>query len=159
MSPGAGLMPIWSRAVVDKRLDTAAKICAARGAQFTSQRRAVFRLILEARTPITAYELLDLLRVSHARATPATIYRAIEFLVANDLIHKVESLSAFIPCIEVAGHGHAAQFYICQRCGAVAERDNAAVLEALKAAAAEIGFRSGNVIVEVEGLCSACAAR
>ncbi len=144
---------------MDKRLDTAAKTCAARGAQFTPQRRAVFRLILEARTPITAYELLNLLRVSHAKATPATIYRAIEFLVANDLIHKVESLSAFIPCIEVAGHGHAAQFYICQRCGNVAERDNMAVLEALAAAAAEIGFRPANIIVEVEGLCSACAGR
>ena len=145
--------------MVDKRLDTAAKTCAARGAQFTPQRRAVFRLIPEASTPITAYELLNLLRVSHAKATPATIYRAIEFLVANDLIHKVESLSAFIPCIEVAGHGHAAQFYICQRCGNVAERDNMGVLEALAAAAAEIGFRPANIIVEVEGLCSACAGR
>ncbi len=159
MARGAGVMPTCSRAIVDKRLDRAAKICTARGTQFTPQRRAVFRLILEARTPITAYELLNLLRVSHANATPATIYRAIEFLAANDLIHKVESLSAFIPCIDVAGHGHAAQFYICQRCGAVAERDNTAVLEALEAAAAEIGFQSANIIVEVEGLCSACARR
>jgi len=143
---------------VTKRLDAAAFTCAQTGKKFTALRRAVFGLILEARTPVTAYELLDRLRVSHKGATPATVYRALEFLLDNDLVHKVESLSAFIPCADAGQHDHAAQFFICRHCGKVAEIEDEAVVEALGHAAAKLGFRAGNIIVEAEGLCADCLA-
>jgi len=143
---------------IEQRLAAAAAACEQRGTQFTVQRRAVFGLILAANKPVTAYELLDRFRATHKAATPATIYRALEFLLANDLIHKVESLSAFIPCIDADHHDHAAQFYICRRCGAVAERDDHAVIHALEAAASALGFQPDSIIVEVTGLCAICAA-
>jgi Fur family zinc uptake transcriptional regulator len=147
-----------SSAKIEQRLDDAAAACERRGTQFTAQRRAIFGLILQANKPVTAYELLDQMRPTHKAATPATIYRALEFLLANDLIHKVESLSAFVPCIDADHHDHAAQFYICRQCGAVAERDDHAVVHALEAAARSIGFQPETIIVEVTGLCAKCAA-
>ncbi|MDD2876499.1 MAG: Fur family transcriptional regulator [Acidiphilium sp.] len=143
---------------VEKQLDQAALACAQQGKQFTALRRAVFALILQAKTPATAYELLDRLRATHKAATPATVYRALEFLSENVLIHKVESLSAFIPCAEAARHNHAAQLYICRQCGTVAEHEDRAVAQALGAAAAKLGFQPANIIVEIEGVCARCAA-
>lgn len=153
------MMVARSRTSVEKRLQAAASTCTRRGTQFTALRRAVFSLILEARNPVTAYELLDQFRSSHKAATPATIYRVLDFLLANELIHKVESLSAFIPCADDDHHGHAAQFYICRQCGTVTERDDDTVLHALGQAGDAIGFRPETIIVEVTGLCAACASR
>ncbi|HQT61001.1 MAG: transcriptional repressor [Acidiphilium sp. 37-67-22] len=154
-------MPSRPSATIERRLDEAAAACAAAGRQLTRQRRAVLGLILAAEGPLTAYELLDRLRESHRGATPATIYRALEFLIAADLVHKVESLSAYVSCADPAGeaqgHTHAAQFFICRQCGAVAELEDEAVAAALEAAAARIGFAAGSAIVEVGGLCAACA--
>lgn len=142
----------------EARLDAAERDCANHGRKLTAQRRAVFGLILDAGKPLTAYELLDRLRETHKNATPATIYRALDFLLEADLIHKVESLSAFIPCVDEGAHDHPAQFLICRNCGTVAEIEDAGISAALQKAAAKLGFQPGGSIVEVKGLCATCAA-
>ena len=144
-------------------LDQAAARCAARGAQLTPLRREVLRLVLEAEQPLGAYALLDQLRGSRGAAAPPTIYRALDFLLEQGLIHKLERLNAFTPCVE-AGHAHAGcgpdhphQFLICRQCGATTELTDAGVAHALEAAAARAGFRVERMTVELEGLCAACA--
>ena len=96
-----------------------------------------------------------------AAPPPPTIYRALDFLQAHELIHKIERLAAFIPCADAGhpGHDHAAQFLICRRCGTVAELEDQAIATALNAAAALRGFQPGNAVVEVVGLCGRCAAQ
>ncbi len=143
---------------VQARLDAASALCVRRGVRFTPLRRAVFELVLSAGGPVTAYELLERLRAGHRGATPATVYRALEFLLAARLVHKVESLSAFIPCIDDEQHDHAAQFFICARCGAVAEIEDRAVAQSLAQAAERLGFLVSASMVEVSGVCAACAA-
>ena len=138
------------------RLDAAASLCAGRGQRFTAQRRAVFELVLLAAGPITAYELLERLRTASPSATPAAVYRALEFLMTARLVHKVESLSAFIPCVDDDHHDHAAQFFICAVCGTVAEIEDQAVARALAHIASQLGFRVTASMVEVSGVCAAC---
>ncbi len=138
-------------------LDAALVACARKGIQFTDLRRQVMRLILEADGPLTAYQLLARLKESRSNATPPTIYRVLDFLLQEHLIHKVERLNAFIPCIETNhAHGHPVQFLICRQCGAVAEIEDAAVSAALQHAALGKGFHPGHATVEVEGTCAAC---
>ncbi|OYW08562.1 MAG: hypothetical protein B7Z53_04500 [Rhodospirillales bacterium 12-71-4] len=91
---------------MEAALDRAAASCTRHGAQLTELRRQVLRLVLEAEQPIGAYALLDRLRRARRGAAPPTVYRALDFLLAQGLIHKVERLNAFIGCEEV-GHGHA----------------------------------------------------
>lgn len=150
------------RPATEHRLDAAETACLQGGRRLTALRRAVLGLVIEADKPLTAYELLDRLRLSHKGATPTTIYRALEFLIEAERVHKVESLSAFIPCADPAreahAHAHAAQFFICRNCGTVTELEDEGVAAALAAAAASIGFSAGAAIVEVKGLCAACAA-
>lgn len=140
------------------RLDEAASACAGNGAQLTELRRAVLSLVLEADGPLTAYQLLDKLKETKRNAVPATIYRALDFLQTQRLIHRIEKLNAFIPCTEADHHHHAAQFLICRMCGTVAEIEDHAVLHALEQAAKRQGFRPGNAVIEVDGICAACAA-
>ena len=143
-------------------LDRAASSCMARGAQLTELRRQVLRLVLEAKQPIGAYALLDRLRGERRGAAPPTVYRALDFLLEQGLIHKVERLNAFVGCAEEPGHGHSHahphphQFLICGRCGATAEICDEAVAGAVAAAAARAGFAAHRTTVEVEGLCARC---
>lgn len=139
------------------QLDAAEKLCTRNGAQLTALRRAVLDLILRAEAPLTAYQLLDQLKATRKSAVPPTIYRALDFLIANRLIHRIERLNAFIPCAET-DHDHAdAQFLICRTCGAVTEIEDHGVSEALAKAAAAQGFRPSRAIVELDGVCAACS--
>jgi len=150
-------------AEVSAALARAAVICGERGAQLTPLRRQVFSLILEADAPIGAYALLDKLRGLRAGAAPPTVYRALDFLIEQGLVHKLERLNAFTPCVEAGhghdhGHEHPHQFLICSRCGATAEICAPAVSAAIEAAARAEGFSPAGATVEVVGVCGACAA-
>jgi Fur family zinc uptake transcriptional regulator len=149
-------MSAKGRRGVAAQLDQATQACTQAGAQMTELRRAVLRLILEAEGPVTAYVLLDRLKKTHKGAVPPTIYRALDFLMAQRLIHKLERLNAFVPCAET-GHQHVAQFLICRECGTVAEIEDRAAAKALEHAAARAGFRPRHAVVEVEGTCAACS--
>ena len=141
-------------------LDRAAERCARRGARLTEIRRRVLALIIDGGGPLGAYALLDRLKAERANATPVTVYRALDFLMAHGLIHKIERLNAFIACADGAEHAHqhAAQFLICHTCGMVAELEDPSIAEAIKRAAGETGFRPDRATIEVEGSCAACAA-
>ena len=122
----------------------------------TELRSVVYRLILEAGAPLTAYQLLDRLKEQRANAVPPTVYRVLEFLLAQHLIHRVERLNAFVSCREGGAHDHAVQFLICGRCGTVAEIEDNAVAEALQTAARRSGFQAKVATVELDGTCAAC---
>ena len=141
-------------------LDRADEICGARGVRLTDLRREVLGLILESTAPTGAYDLLERLRVTRLRAAPPTVYRALDFLLEQGLVHKLERLSAFVGCVaHPAGdeHAHAAQFLICRSCGKVAEIEDEALSHALAEAAARLGFAVTGATIEAEGQCASCA--
>jgi Fur family transcriptional regulator, zinc uptake regulator len=148
-------------------LDRAEAICEHRGANLTQLRRHVLGLILDAATPTGAYELLDRLRQIRRGAAPPTVYRTLDFLLEQGLIHRVERLSAFVGCVagctvdptgdpDGEGHTHAAQFLICRACGRVLEMQDHHVSTVLARAAKDAGFSISSATVEAEGLCSTC---
>lgn len=140
-------------------LQAAELTCAQNGTQLTTLRREVLELIIKADAPVTAYQLLDQLKSFRKSAVPPTIYRSLEFLLENGLIHKIERLNAFISCAE-ANHHHAdAQFLICKKCGMVTELEDHAVSEALAQAASRRGFVPCRAVVEIDGFCMACKAK
>ena len=116
-------------------------------------------LILDSPRPVGAYELLDRLREHRRGAAPPTVYRALEFLLDQGLIHRVERLAAFVACPQHDHTSHAAQFLICGNCGTVTELDDAPLQRSLAQAAARHGFSVGKTTIEAEGLCADCTAR
>lgn len=146
-------------------LERAEALCQTRGVQLTPLRRDVLRLVLEAEAPIGAYALLDQLKASRAKAAPPTVYRALDFLLEQGLIHRLERLNAFMGCNEaLEGHGahhdhahdHPHQFLICRGCGATQEISDHGVAEAISAAVAKAGFSAARATVEIEGYCGKC---
>jgi Fur family zinc uptake transcriptional regulator len=150
-------MSLKGERAMEARLDRVSDACAGRGAQLTDLRRQVLRLILESDGPVTAYSLLDRLKETRS-GTPSTIYRVLDFLGEQGLIHKIERLNAFVACTDT-GHAHAVQLLVCRRCGAVAEIEDADMSRAIERAAERAGFHPNHAGIEIDGTCASCARR
>ncbi len=97
-------------------------------------------------------------RDTRRRSAPPTVYRALEFLLAQGLIHRIESLNAYVGCVHPDG-AHGGQFLICTGCGAAAEVHDPRVDAAVARRAEELGFIVRRKTIEVEGLCPPCQGR
>lgn len=133
-------------------------ICAGRGARLTTLRRRVLELIWSSHAPVGAYDLLRRLSRERETAAPPTVYRALDFLLDHGLIHRIESLNAFVGCAAPV-EAHSGQFLICRRCGAAAELDDPRVRRAIAHGARELRFTVESDTVEIRGLCAACGER
>jgi Fur family zinc uptake transcriptional regulator len=141
---------------LERRLDQAAEMCKQLGVRFTELRREILSLILAADTPVGAYYLLDRLKETRKRAAPPTIYRTLEFLKKQGLVHRVGLLNAFIACPEGDQHGRPVQFLICGLCGTVDEVHDPRIVAAIEQAADRRGFQPSVATIEVEGVCCRC---
>lgn len=170
--------------LVSRKLDKAAQWCTARGGRLTQTRRLVLGLILASPKPLGAYELLAQLRETQPKAVPPTVYRALDFLLGQRLVHRIERLSAFVGCPHVLDcqteaccgadetsdaqrqgakesrewPGHRAQFLICRACGRAQELEQDLVSALLLKSARGQGFVAESATVEIMGLCAACTA-
>ena len=140
---------------VEKALREAERLCTRRGTRLTELRKRVLALVWTSHSPVGAYDVLARLSQEHGRAAPPTVYRALEFLLGQGLVHRIESLNAFVGCPD-PGESHCGQFLICRDCGAAAEMDVRAIDRAISAQAAVYGFAVEGKTVEVRGLCPAC---
>lgn len=132
--------------------------CNARGLRLTPLRREVLDLVARARKPVKAYDLLESLRDSHAGAAPPTVYRALDFLLENGFIHKLESINSFVFCQHPA-EAHQVPFLICDVCeGATELCDEGAIARTIEQQARGFGFRAKAQTLEVHGVCKHCAA-
>ncbi|WP_376696557.1 Fur family transcriptional regulator [Wenzhouxiangella sp. EGI_FJ10305] len=129
--------------------------CRQRGLRLTPTRRRVLELVLSAEGPVKAYDLLDLLKAEQPNAAPPTIYRALEFLLENHFIHRLESLNAFVSCFHPA-ESHQGQFLICDECQTVTEIHDPALTSKLHAAAEHEHFHPSRQVLEIYGLCDNC---
>lgn len=144
---------------VDAALAQAASLCAERKARLTTTRKHVLQLIWQNHQPKGAYELIDLLAEQLGKPVqPPTIYRALEFLLDMGLIHRIESLNAYIGCPYPA-MPHDAVFLICNQCGAVAECSTPSISNAISATAEQLNFVVESKSVEITGICPSCQSK
>jgi Fur family zinc uptake transcriptional regulator len=137
-------------------------ICAANKERLTPIRRRVLEALLASHAPLGAYDLIERLakNVSTAggRPAPITIYRALDFLREQGLVHRIESRNAFIACV----HNHASHdpvvFLICEKCGSVGEAASVAVAETIKTESRAAGFTPKTPVIEISGICAHCRA-
>jgi len=134
-----------------------ASACESRGLRLTPLRLRVLELIAAEEKPVKAYDLLDRLKDEHGSAAPPTVYRALDFLLENRFIHKLESINAYVGCHHPE-EAHQVPFLICDRCAAALEVCDERVSRLLSEQARERGFRPSAQTLEVHGLCAACSA-
>lgn len=124
----------------------------------TKNQALVFGSLSEAGGPLTAYAILDLLRESGFRA-PLQVYRALDKLVEYGLVHRLESLNAFVACAhsDCGAHGTAA-FAICEKCGDVSEFSPQEAIRLLRQWTENAGFQLTRTTIELRGMCRTCRA-
>lgn len=147
-----------SRILVTRELKRAERVCRKHGVRLTQQRRMVLELICTTDRPLSAYQILDLMRARMDKPAPPTVYRALDFLVAQGLVHKLESLHAFVGCTHPERE-HSCQFLICADCGAVNELENDSIARSLRSAERATGFAATRQVVELIGTCAQCIAK
>ncbi|AVT74590.1 transcriptional repressor [Rhodopseudomonas palustris] len=139
-------------------LEHAERVCAGRSQNLTPIRRQVLRALLSSHRPLGAYEVIEELARDMPRPAPITVYRALDFLMQNGLVHRIESRNAFLAC----GHDHddaaTVAFLICECCGSVAEVPASEVTQRLNEAARQTGFTPKMSVVEITGVCGHCQA-
>ena len=116
----------------------------------------MLQALLSSHRPLGAYEVIDELAKSMPRPAPITVYRALDFLMENGLVHRIESRNAFLAC----AHNHddiaMVAFLICDRCGSVGEIPAAPIANAINEAARGTGFSPKLSVVEITGTCVHC---
>jgi Fur family zinc uptake transcriptional regulator len=136
-------------------LDGAGELCQRRGARLTALRRQVLEMVWRSHEPQGAYTILETLNRQGRRAAPPTVYRALDFLLGHGLIHRIESLNAFVGC-PTPSQPHTGHFLICDGCGGAAEVNDHRIGDALHASANDIGFKIERETIELRGLCPGC---
>ena len=130
-----------------------------RAQKFTPIRRQVLQALLSSHRPLGAYEVIDELAKSMPRPAPITVYRALDFLMDNGLVHRIESRNAYLACAHDHDAAAMVAFLICEHCGSVGEIPAAPVAQSLNAAARATGFTPKLSVVEITGTCAHCQTR
>ncbi len=128
-------------------------------AGLTRNQTLVLGTLSRAGAPLSAYTILDRLRDDGFRA-PLQVYRALEKLLQRGLVHRLESLNAFVACAHGHGHDHGlTAFAICDSCGQVSEFADAVVEERLRGWAGQSCFNATRTTIEIRGDCASCLPR
>jgi Fur family zinc uptake transcriptional regulator len=141
---------------VESAMSAADRLCSTRGARLTDLRRRVLELVWSSHAPIGAYQLMERLGRERGVVAPPTVYRALDFLAAQGLVHRIESLNAFVGCRAPAS-AHHAFFLLCRVCGEAAEFDDPEIAAALDRRIGQTGFTPESERLEVAGTCARCS--
>ncbi|HEU4987439.1 MAG TPA: Fur family transcriptional regulator [Rhizobiaceae bacterium] len=127
-------------------------------AELTKNQALVLNALSRAEGPLSAYTILDRLRDDGFRA-PLQVYRALEKLQEIGLVHRLESINAFVACTHPHNHHQELiAFAICENCGKVDEFSDEMVEERLGRWAKTHDFRPSKTTIEIRGACSTCSS-
>ena len=142
-------------AYIEDAISNAEILCKNKGLRFTKIRRKVLQLICSSHKPLGAYDILDCLRKEGIKAEPPTVYRALGFLIEAELAHRLDTLNAFIGCVNPET-SHQGQFLICRDCKSVSEMNDNEIIELINSKATNNGFSATQQMLEIEGQCNQC---
>ena len=137
-------------------INKAEQTCQTRQCRLTPIRKKVLELIWKSHKPIKAYDLLTQLSSENFSEKPPTVYRALDFLHENNLIHRIESQNAYIGC-NTDHESFDSKFLICDKCNEVEELCEPRVNKTLIDISKKQGFSPSLVNVEIHGTCAQCA--
>ena len=140
---------------VNDALAKAELVCQERGLRFTEIRKFILRLIWDNPKPSKAYDLLGEVSKMNYSAKPPTVYRALDFLLENGFIHKINTLNAYIACTHTLKHDHC-YFIICDKCDQVQECCDEAITETIEKTLSQNRFSHKEIALEISGSCDDC---
>lgn len=140
---------------VSRFIEQADQLCSKKNQRFTALRKQVLQLLCESEQPIGAYALLDLMRDGGKSVAPPTVYRALDFLLEQGLVHRLASNNTYLACAHPQ-HEHEAVFLVCKQCGMTQELHTDGIFQVVSKKAKLAQFDVEHASVEVTGLCRQC---
>lgn len=142
---------------INAALQRAQTLCDDNKARLTPIRETVLRTIWASHRPLGAYDIVENMGNENPekRIQAPTVYRAIDFLLEQGLIHRIASLNAYIGC-PFPGNNHSHFFLICRSCSAVAECSAEQLNSMISQTVERTGFQVESQTIEILGLCSEC---
>jgi Fur family zinc uptake transcriptional regulator len=137
----------------DSALRQAEELCSKRNIKLTSLRKSILRVIWQSHVPIKAYEIIEKLGCN---SKPITVYRILDFFLANRIIHKLESQNAFLGCAH-PDNSHNCCFIICKHCNVAQEYCENDFINNITTRLTADEFKIEHVILEIHGVCKDCA--
>ena len=122
--------------------------------ELTRNQQSVYDSLRMHNRALSAYELLDELRSQGFRA-PSQVYRALNSLLEYGLVHRVESLNAFIACDQEHRFSQIV-LEICDKCERIRELNPEKPVSELVDYSSDNGFSLRSLMVEMKGTCSDC---
>lgn len=126
--------------------------------ELTKNQSLVFNALARADGPLSAYTILDQLRGDGFRA-PLQVYRALDKLLDYGMIHRLESINAFVACSYPHSHSHShgmIAFAICEKCGQVSEFSDDVITARVREWTSSNGFKQSKTTIEIRGVCASC---
>ena len=145
-----------TKADIAKLVKKTEEACKTKGIRFTDSRQHVLEIVAGAKKPLGAYDILEALGKYIDDPKPPTAYRAIEFLMEQGIVHRIESLNAYVLCDTDHKH-NGSQFMVCDTCGTVVEAHICHVPDDLAKRAKEEGFTLTRWDAELHGTCKNCS--
>lgn len=138
-------------------LERAEDICQAKGVRLTEQRRNVLAVLAQSHVPASAYDILDIMNRDGGRLAPVAIYRALDFLSQQGLIHRIESRNAYVACSHCGvGHGDVTVFLLCDECSKAGEFHSDALSGLVETISRTENFKAHAPVLEIRGTCQQC---
>lgn len=129
--------------------------CETHNIKLTSLRESILHIVNATEQPLTAYAVLDILRIERPKAQVMSVYRVLDFLLENGLIHRIESLNAVMPCNHLS-EKHLSQWLICRECGSTEEYALPAFYQGIESIEENTGFAVTMPTIELRGICADC---
>ena len=123
----------------------------------TTRQQRIFDILKNEKRPLTAYELIGRVSTDTIWAPP-TIYRALQRLIEQGLVHRLESRNAFLACTVSHQNNEWVAFTVCDRCNAAEEFIDEELAARLRTRAQEMSFQILETTLELRGLCRLCAS-
>ncbi len=137
-------------------IDTIKAYCAHHKIRLTPIRLHIIHCLSEQSTPISAYELLDRLKIDNENMNIMSVYRSLDFLKSHGVIHKINTNNTYSLCCHPSDA--LCQVFICQKCNQSFEVHSIDITNQLNALAAKSGFEIKQNKIELFGLCQSCRA-
>lgn len=144
--------------------DEAMHVLKERGYRITKPRLRVVELLAGTDEALSPYEIKDRLDAAGTHVDTVSIYRILECLEENHLIHRVLTTGKVRRCdLEQEEHCHLEQTdhchhnLVCKACGTVQEVHCPGVQAIIDEVAKASGFRIEQHHLEFSGLCRKCA--
>ena len=125
--------------------------------QLTANQQRVLTTLQHAKVPLSAYALLQRLRKPGFNA-PTQVYRALDRLIQQGLVHRLETLNAYVTCSRQDCKHSFMAFAICNTCGHIDEFADKNLSRSLGCWAKNHTFTPGSAAIEIRGQCATCAS-